>query len=779
MESSTNAISNLISIPEVGSAGMLNVPRKVRTATKRNPKASAAELAAEAATASADVAPAEKKSASASAAETVAASHECFVCCEPFTKTRTLIDCPFCSFISCSKCAERYLLSVPQAQCMNPECGKQWAPSVLRSRFTHTFVTKKYRAHHEEVLFEMEKSMMPATALIVEARNIEKSVKHRVDEVMKQCKSISTVMRTLNSDISSEIPLLFDNDMHNQAHFSAERMQQTRENQKRAYVLLDKYAAMLSQIEDIHAKFSEEVRQMDWMHNWVERDAHQEETAAKEKVVPFVRCCPRESCSGYLNPLGVCACCNLHSCKRCFETLYAPPENGLPTEKEMEKRVKEAKAAHTCNEDVVNTITELKKQSKSCPKCHALISKIDGCDQMWCTQCHTAFSWRTGEIVKGKGIHNPHYFEWMRRRSPNGEIPRTEGDEGPEGRGGAVVNVCNMNVWDRAFQNEITQMLTRLCYRFNIILSTDEERLMGMLQQIAHNHEIVDHDPRQGILLTNEAFYRPSPDANPFAYNLNKRIEVLERKLDEKAFKAYLHNTSVKYERASEYVSILEFSCIAANDIFTRLYNQFMRSLVRSFYEVYDKTKQQRLKWKAHCARYPHRLGETISKPDKIQTMINDALKTAVTLDDIPITTLQTIVTFITKTTFWEYAEHVSKKTADMFDGYSKTMWDLCNERMGELMDMEPYWMELNELILACNERFAEVAKMYKTKPFVLTDRMECVRVSAVAHKNLRTTKRGGRGGRAHQPASYSDSDESSVSSNDASSVSSNESELS
>ena len=90
-------------------------------------------------------------------------------------------------------------------------------------------------------------------------------------------------------------------------------------------------------------------------------------------------------------------------------------------------------------------------RGKHKPK-HALseemISKIDGCDQMWCIKCHTQFSWRNGNIITGYN-HNPEFFRWMRE---SGQIiPRR--DEGPLNR-----EICGRNVNGY----EITRIVTNV-----------------------------------------------------------------------------------------------------------------------------------------------------------------------------------------------------------------------------------------------------------------------------------------------------------------------------
>ena len=46
---------------------------------------------------------------------------------------------------------------------------------------------------------------------------------------------------------------------------------------------------------------------------------------------------------------------------------------------------------------------------------------------MYCTVCHTPFSWRTGRKVFGT-IHNPHFYQWQRDQN-DGVAPRVPGGD--------------------------------------------------------------------------------------------------------------------------------------------------------------------------------------------------------------------------------------------------------------------------------------------------------------------------------------------------------------
>ena len=78
---------------------------------------------------------------------------------------------------------------------------------------------------------------------------------------------------------------------------------------------------------------------------------------------------------------------------------------------------------------------------------------------MFCISCQTPFSWTSGKIVTSGPIHNPHYYEWMKRTG--GAMPRNPADVPCGGFPGA---------WELVrFPRGVRRELANLFYEFHRI----------------------------------------------------------------------------------------------------------------------------------------------------------------------------------------------------------------------------------------------------------------------------------------------------------------------
>lgn len=212
--------------------------------------------------------------------------------------------------------------------------------------------------------------------------------------------------------------------------------------------------------------------------------------------------CPGENCRGYVNSdTMTCEVCDSHVCKECHEVKGD---------------------SHTCDPNTVETVKMMKKDTKSCPKCKVSIHKISGCDQMYCVQCHTAFSWRTGEIVFGH-IHNPHYYEYM-RRTGGGAAPREVGDIPC----GGIPNI----------------------YTFTKKHGKNAE-LMAFHRMLTH----VEHEELRN--------YR----TNRIENNRDLRIKFLNNEITEKQFKTTLQRREKEREKRDEISQVLNTLLVAGSEI--------------------------------------------------------------------------------------------------------------------------------------------------------------------------------------------------------------------
>jgi len=248
----------------------------------------------------------------------------------------------------------------------------------MSENFTNKFMNKTYKEHRENVLLEREKSLMPETQNFVELEiKIRKLTKDRNATGHKLVRARQDLVRSQGISLT-EIMTRYN--INNDFEAAEKRVQIQAEYRTKVFAL----RAIYENIEDGIRFIS----------------GYRYGTRGTDRVRRlFVRACPGADCKGFLSTAWKCGICEKTTCEECHEIKNDD---------------------HTCDPNSVETAKLLARDSRPCPKCACMIFKIDGCDQMWCTQCHTAFSWRHGSIITSI-IHNPHYYDYMRT---NGTLPR-------------------------------------------------------------------------------------------------------------------------------------------------------------------------------------------------------------------------------------------------------------------------------------------------------------------------------------------------------------------
>lgn len=127
------------------------------------------------------------------------------------------------------------------------------------------------------------------------------------------------------------------------------------------------------------------------------------------KFTKWLTKCPHTNCRGFIkypehdSPTASCGLCDTTVCLSCGMSV-ATGDDAAP---------------HVCDPDARASFLAIQNQTHPCPKCHTRTHRIDGCEQMFCTVCHTPWKWSTGEIIAQSHLHNPHYFEFQRAQMQN------------------------------------------------------------------------------------------------------------------------------------------------------------------------------------------------------------------------------------------------------------------------------------------------------------------------------------------------------------------------
>lgn len=330
----------------------------------------------------------------------------CSVCIEPFSKLlRFEIECFNCDFKACRKCIRYYILNSSNniVCCMN--CKVTWNDKFISTVLLKAFFKKQYREHIDKNSVQEQLSLLPNTQPDVELIKLKEALKKEKSELVIVFTKLYDDLLVIEKELMVKHIIILEDDIQNniKIDYDKELLKPFKERIKKSVIvkkyhkskLVLKAEAEFNVLNEIKSNLIYIERQT--IFNKI-KDINKiinSSRVNKDKVL-YNRPCSNEHCNGMLKyGNDLCGICDHITCSKCLESYTKNTE-------------------HLCDDDKVKTAQLIKKDTKYCPKCNFGITKLSGCDVMFCTQCTTSFNWKTMEILT-KNLHNPHYVEYLRR----------------------------------------------------------------------------------------------------------------------------------------------------------------------------------------------------------------------------------------------------------------------------------------------------------------------------------------------------------------------------
>lgn len=287
----------------------------------------------------------------------------------------------------------------------------------------------------------------------------------------------------------------------------------------------------------------------------------------------FTQKCRNGDCTGFLSTQWKCGLCGTETCAHCHEIKKinnAAADDDADADTDDENRMATVEE-HVCNPDTVASVQLMKRDTRSCPSCHVNIFRIEGCRQMWCTNCNTAFDWNTGLEEKGV-IHNPHYFEWRRRQ------------QGDAGGGGARIGGGDQ-------ENQLTHWTGAVLMRLMTAVSNGKNEFCGMFRQL--NPKLCSPTRRSGSYFCDDicrnVLHIINVECGRFRMNategadrlgicggatdpnLDLRAQYMRKQINAAVLKSKLQIREKHRRKQHEILNVLTMYANSANDILLRM----------------------------------------------------------------------------------------------------------------------------------------------------------------------------------------------------------------
>ncbi len=466
--------------------------------------------------------------------------NHCLSCYEDFPKAGKIIPCA-CGVKVCKKCVKRYILTKAQkAHCMS--CKSNYTTSFCFKNLGRAYTNTEYKDHMKKTLFDREKSRFPETmpaatfAKRVKQFNLEKKQgDEEIDKIHKKINKIRKKYRYYS--IKQDIRKIHYKrpDCKPLSNLEIKFIKETNEK--------------IEFIDNLIKPLSKKITDI-WKNQRTHRESiygtgiapqHTIKAEMKPKHL-FVHKCSVDDCEGFLTEKWICELCNNKTCCRCLETMGD---------------------SHVCNQDDVKSAKLIKSTTRNCPGCATSIHKINGCDQMWCTQCHVAFSYKTGEKINSR-IHNPHFFQWLQENPEQQQEnqPLTIEQIAQRLTPQEIIDLAEtwrVSIYNNA-QIRATTGLNLTIFKLNMLAIHFKDTVLNGTRNDVHNNEDI-------------------------------RIKYMLKDLNKTQMEGMLYKREKKQNKEIEFTQIYEFMFAKMNECFIRVKRKTKPDSIRKILKEVDNVR--------------------------------------------------------------------------------------------------------------------------------------------------------------------------------------------
>lgn len=353
--------------------------------------------------------------------------------CTNNVDTNRFVECPSCNYEVCFSCIDKYIKN-SKGDVNCMSCKNVWDRTFMFRSIPPSIMFSTIKEKRETVLFDIEKAMLPHTMPLIPLALENEKLNEKKKDLLDEMNRINSELMEINNQLA-------------------------RNTTKRYHIIRNMNNDPIANVVAAGPSNSKS------------------QSKPQKEIIETVCLCPKNECRGFIIKKDMkCGICSTEICKDC---------HAISTDN------------HTCNKNDIESVNLIKKECKACPSCNVPSRKTEGCSQVWCMMCKTAWDWNTRKIETG-AIHATDYYNYMR----NNKIP--------------IAPVCGQYINPAThftrFENNYPKLFT----------ATEREFIWNQFRLIG------------------EYRYRMN-DTIPVPDNLDLRIKFLKKEIDEKQWKSLLH----------------------------------------------------------------------------------------------------------------------------------------------------------------------------------------------------------------------------------------------